>query len=282
MCLQASLNLPACRSYILYFSWKSNDRKTNLEYTQAPKSDPNLQQTSLKCEVIYSKGGGFCISLTKTSDWTLVLIQSVKTIGSFWFSLNYLAHCLSEVQITQARILWQFVHGIVIKSCLQRHNIRADRIKFAFKDEVFAVGGDPHWEFLRRPLKPQATFSFPGPFLIIPFFFISDCSLKLDSVSWDGGWCGVRGKGKEEILCQQKKHNSNTPEICSIVTNNVKLQKTCRYNLQTALGTAKAHHSAVLCVYSLGRLFQTAFPDSEYSPSLGFAAFFPLTALLYL
>lgn len=178
--------MPAYRSNMPYFSCKSNDRKTNLEWAQTPKSDPNLHQTSLKCGVIYSKGGGLGTSLKQTSNWTLVLIQSVKTIGSFWFSPNDLAHYLSEVQITQAGIVWQFVHWIVIKSFLQRYNIRADSIKFAFIDKAFAVGGGPHWEFLRRPLKPQATFSLPGPFLIIPLFFISDCSLKLDPVSWDG------------------------------------------------------------------------------------------------
>lgn len=112
-------------------------------------------------------------------------------------SPNDLAHCLSNVQITQAGIVWQFVHRIVIKSLLQRHNIRADTINFAFIDKTFSVGGDSHWEFLRSPLKPQATFSFPGPFLIIPFFFYFKLQFETWScfVRWGLAWSKRKRKG---------------------------------------------------------------------------------------
>lgn len=155
-------------------------------------------------------------SLTQTSSWTLVFIASVKTIGSFWFSPNDLAHCLSEVQITQAGIVWQFVHRIVIKSLLQRHNIRADTKKFTFIDKAFSVGGGPHWEFLRRPLKPQATFSFPGPFLIIPFFSFH-LRLQFETWSffmrWGLAWSKRKRKRGNFVPIEE-----TIPEVCSIIT----------------------------------------------------------------
>lgn len=48
--------------------------------------------------------------------------------------------------------------------------------------------------------KYKLHFPFQGPSLLLFFFFISECSLKLDPVSGGGDWSGAGRKGKGEIL----------------------------------------------------------------------------------